>query len=70
MWQRSFVAMTVLTGATVVDAIAALPASNASNAPTEALVTKLRAPSRATRATALAEALRDIALAVEGVALG
>jgi len=67
MWQRSFVAMTVLVGGTVDDAIAALP-SDAGNA--EPLATKLRAPSRAARATALAEALREIALAVEGVALG
>ena len=60
--------MTILTGGTVDDAVLALPASNLSNEGD--LVTRLRAPSRATRATALAEALRDVALAVEGVALG
>jgi hypothetical protein len=67
MWQRSFVAMTVLAGGTVDDALAALP-----NPPAhvEPLATKLRASSRAVRATALAEALRDIVLAVEGVTLG
>jgi hypothetical protein len=69
MWQRSFVAMTVLCGGTVDDALEALsPTPHSSNV--EPLVTKLRASSRATRATALAEALREIVLAVEGVTLG
>ena len=47
-----------------------LDGAKVSDAAVDAVVTKLRAPNRATRATALAEVLRDVALAVEGVALG
>lgn len=63
MWEPSFIAVTVLVGGTVEDALAALPEGAAARV--EPLVDRLRAPTRAARATALAEVARDIALEIE-----
>lgn len=74
MWERSFVAMTVLgpegMRGTVDDALAGLASERLgsgaeANAALDALVARLRAPSRATRAAALADVGREIALAIE-----
>jgi hypothetical protein len=66
MWQRSFVAMSVLVGANVDDALAALPFTTPG---ADDLAHKLRDPKKIVRATALAEAAREVAVAVEQVSL-
>ena len=64
MWKRSFVATTVALGGSVDDALAALGASAAD--PTLAEVaSKLRAPRRLARATALATMIGDVVFAIE-----
>ena len=76
MWKRSFVATTVALGGTVDDALAAIVDSGVGAVATDRgaaqldatatdLVAHLRAPQRATRAAALATAVRDIVLAIE-----
>jgi hypothetical protein len=68
MWKKSFVATTVALGDGVDDAIAALDggASGPSlGAAANELIDHLRAPQRATRAAALAKAVRDIVLAID-----
>jgi hypothetical protein len=79
MWKRSFVATTVALGGTVDDAFVALasafpgvPGASALGTPlgtpdaaTAELVDQLRAPHRASRAAALAKAVRDIVLAID-----
>lgn len=68
MWKRSFVAITVALGGSVDDALAALGA--AGDAPALAdLAARLRAPQRATRAAALAAAVRDVAARIDEVEL-
>jgi hypothetical protein len=67
MWEPSFVAVTVLAGGSVDDAVAALPQESVARF--EPLLSRLRAPARTTRATALAEIARDVALAIEQGAL-
>lgn len=69
MWKRSFVATTVALGDGVDDALAAI-AGSSSKAPdlgaaAADLVSQLRAPQRTTRATGLAKAVHDIALALD-----
>ena len=72
MWKRSFVATTVALGDGVDDALAAL-AVGASvqggtpdlGASASQLVAQLRAPQRATRATALARAVHEIVLRID-----
>lgn len=67
MWERSFVAMTVLAGGSVDDAIAALGEDGAARA--SDVVTRLRDPRRPIRAAALADVAKDVALAIDEVAL-
>ena len=65
MWERSFVAVSVLLGSDVDEALAMLPD------PTRAgdLVTHLRDPRRAVRAQAIATAAAEVALALDQQAL-
>ena len=72
MWKRSFVATTVALGDGVDDALAALavgaPAQGGTpdlGASASQLVAQLRAPQRATRATALARAVHEIVLRID-----
>jgi hypothetical protein len=66
-WRRSFVAMTVLVGGTVDDALAALePRAEAALGD---LTAKLRDPRRPVRAQALAGALHETAAALAEVTL-
>lgn len=67
MWQRSFVAMTVLTGATTDDAIAALGEDDAGRAATADVLARLRDPKRAVRAATLADVAKDIVIAIDEV---
>lgn len=67
MWEPSFVAVTVLLGGTVDEAVAALPDAAATRI--EPIVARLRAPSKATRATALASVARDVAVQIERSAM-
>lgn len=77
MWRRAFVATTVALGGSVDDALAALPEEmpetmrmpTARASALDELVGGLRAPTRPARATALAQALRDVVLAVDELAL-
>jgi len=66
MWQRSFVAMSVLVGSTVDDAVGALPSSDP---PTDDLVHKMRDPRKVVRATALAGAAREVVVAIDRMTL-
>ncbi|MND03377.1 hypothetical protein D3C83_231640 [compost metagenome] len=68
MWQRAFVGMTVLAGDSLDDALVALAALPPEAHPEE-LIARLRAPQRLTRASALAEVGRDVALAINELAL-
>ena len=75
MWKRSFVATTVALGDGVDDALAALGIGAAASdiqrgtpdlgASASELVAQLRAPHRATRATALAKAVHEIVLRID-----
>jgi hypothetical protein len=79
MYERAFVATTVALGGTVDEALAAVPEqmpetmrmpdAPLSPDPLAELVAGLRAPARATRAAALATALRDVLIATEELAL-
>ncbi|MBX3229580.1 MAG: hypothetical protein KIT84_04535 [Labilithrix sp.] len=77
MFQRAFVATTVALGGTLDDALAALPESapetmrmiHARPSPLDELVAGLRARTRPARATALAQALRDVFVAVDEMTL-
>lgn len=77
MWRRAFVATTVALGGTVDDALAALPEEmpetmrlpTARTSPLDELVAGLRSPTRPARATALAQALHDVVVAVDGLTL-
>jgi len=67
MWEKSFVAMTVLVGGTTDEAIAALGDEGVQRAAD--VLAKVRDPKRTTRATALAEAAKDVVVALEEVTL-
>ena len=67
MWERSFVAMTVLAGGSLDDAAFALGEEGVARA--GEIVVRLQHPQRASRAAALAEAGKDIAVAIDEVAL-
>jgi hypothetical protein len=65
-WEPSFVATSVALGGTVDEALAALDRTTPA---LDALVARLRAPQRAQRAMALAEAVRDLMFAIEAMRL-
>lgn len=67
MWHRSFVAMTVLTGGTADDAARSLGGEAAARA--SDLLARLGDPRRAVRAAAIADAAKDVALAIDEVTL-
>ena len=67
MWETSFVAVSVLIGDGVDDALAALGPEGAPRA--EAVARRLRDPRKVARAQALADALKDVAEAVDEVTL-
>jgi hypothetical protein len=67
VWERSFVAVSVLMGASIEDAVAALP--EGSGARVADLAGKLRDPRRAVRAQALAVVAQEVALAIGEVTL-
>ena len=67
MWETSFVAMTVLAGGSVDEAVAALGEDGAVRAGD--VVARLRHDKRAVRAAALAEAAKDVLVSVDEVAL-
>jgi len=67
VWERSFVAVSVLTGASVEDALAQLlPGAEMRAAD---LVAKLREPRRSVRAAALAQVAQEVVFAIEETAL-
>ena len=65
MWERSFVAVSVLVGTSVEDAIAALP--EGSEVRVAELTRKLEDPRRAVRAQGLAVVAQDVAIALSEV---
>ena len=67
MWEKSFVAVSVLVGASVDDATSALGAGR--EGALGDVPKKLRDPSRAVRAQALAVVAQEVALALEEVTL-
>lgn len=67
MWERSFVAVSVLMGASIDDAAAALPDGGEMRA--GELPHKLRDPRRAVRAQGLAVVAQEVALAISEVTL-
>ena len=67
MWEKSFVAMTVLVGGTTDEAIAALGDEGVKRAAD--VLAKVRDPKRTTRAKALAETAKDVVVALEQVTL-
>jgi hypothetical protein len=62
MWRKSFVATAVAVGHGIDEAVATIDTLDPE---ASALVEQLRAPQRHTRATALAKAVHDIALAID-----
>ena len=62
MWERSFVAVSVLVGGTMDDAIAALP--DGSEGRVAELAGKLRDAKRAVRAQGLAVVAQEVAMAI------
>jgi hypothetical protein len=67
MWKRSFLATTVVLGDGVDAALEAL--GDAAPPGVTELARDLSAPARATRAAALAKAIRDVALAIDEMTL-
>lgn len=67
MWEKSFVAVSVLLGSSLDDATAML--TDGSLAAAADLTEKLRDPRRAARAQALARAAHEIAVAIDEVTL-
>ena len=65
MWERSFVAMTVLAGGTTDEAIAALGEDGARRAAD--VLAKLRDPKRPVRAAMLADVAKDVVVAIDQV---
>ena len=64
MWERSFVAVSVLLGASVDDAMAALPDGAEARGPVADVATKLRDSRRAVRAQGLAVVAQEVAVAI------
>jgi hypothetical protein len=69
MWRRSFVATTVALGGTIDDALGALSPDEQHGVQLDDIVARLRAPTRPARATALAEAVGDIIVAIDRTTL-
>jgi hypothetical protein len=69
VWERSFVAVSVLVGGSVDDALAALPEGSEARPHTAELVLKLRDTRRAVRAQGLAVVAQEIAVAIGEVTL-
>ncbi len=67
MWERSFVAVSVLLGGSVDDAVAALPVGSAGRV--AELAGKLKDSRRPVRAQALAVVAQEVAIAIGEVAL-
>ena len=67
MWERSFVAMTVLAGGTTDEAIAALGEAGPQRA--AEVLAKLRDPKRPVRAAMLAEVAKDIVVDIDKVTI-
>lgn len=67
MWERSFVAMTVLAGGTTDEAIAALGEEGSQRAAD--VLAKLRDPKRPVRAATLADVAKDVVIAIDQVTL-
>lgn len=67
MWEKSFVAMTVLAGGTTDEAIAALGESGSQRA--GEVLAKLRDPKRPVRAAMLAEVAKDIIVDIDKVTI-
>lgn len=67
MWERSFVAMTVLAGGTTDEAMAALGEEGSRRAAD--VLAKLRDPKRPVRAAMLAEVAKDVVIALDEVTL-
>jgi hypothetical protein len=67
VWERSFVAVSVLLGGSVEDAMKALPEGSETRA--AELLAKLRDPRRAVRAQGLAVVGQEIAMAIGEVTL-
>ena len=64
VWERSFVAVSVLLGASVDDATAALPEGSEGRPAVAELTQKLRDPRRAVRAQGLAVVAQEVAVAI------
>ena len=69
MWERSFVAVSVLVGGSIDDAMAALPEGTESRPGLADLGRKLRDPRRAVRAQALALVAQEVTVALGAVTL-
>lgn len=67
MWERSFVAVSVLVGGSVEDALAALPVG--SEARVAEVASKLRDSRRTVRAQGLAVVAQEVAVAIGEVTL-
>lgn len=67
MWERSFVAVSVLVGGSVEDAVAALPVG--SEARVAEITSKLRDSRRNVRAQGLAVVAQEVAIAIGEVTL-
>jgi hypothetical protein len=65
MWERSFVAMTVLAGGTTDEAIASLGEQGTQRA--AEVLAKLRDPKRPVRAAMLADVAKDVVIAIDRV---
>jgi hypothetical protein len=64
VWERSFVAVSVLVGGSVEDALAALPAGSEARVRTAELASKLRDSRRTVRAQGLAVVAQEVAVAI------
>ena len=69
MWERSFVAVSVLVGGSIDDALAALPPACLARPNVAELTAKLRDERRAVRAQGLATVGQEIAVAIGEVTL-
>lgn len=69
MWERSFVAVSVLVGGSIDDALAVLPAASAACPQVAELTAKLRDERRAVRAQGLAAVGQEVAVAIGEVTL-
>ncbi len=67
MWERSFVAVSVLCGASVEDAIAALPDGSPARAGVAEVTAKLHDSRRPVRAQGLAVVAQEVAVAIAEV---